>query len=229
LEITFILVNPGVPENIGASARAIKTMGFNKLTLINPPEGYLVKARILAHGSADILEKAEIYSSFKSAISGYDYLIATSSKKRRTNEEHVQADELPELILLKKAHLKRIAIVFGGEESGLSNTEIKQCDLISSIPLASPYPSLNLSQAVMIFAYILSGLESSRNQTSSGPQEASLKVLKEKITGILKNIPLKQPHIIGPRIMEKISLMKDDDLNLLHSICNAYLEERRRE
>jgi hypothetical protein len=53
--------------------------------------------------------------------------------------------------------------------------------------------------------------------------------LKEKITGILKNIPLKQPHIIGPRIMEKISLLKDDDFNLLHSICNAYLEERRRE
>jgi tRNA/rRNA methyltransferase len=227
LDITFILVNPAVPENIGASARAIKTMGFDNLKLINPPPDYLEKARILAHGSADILQKAEIFTSFDTATAGYDLLIATSSKKRRTNEEYVRVNELKDLLFQKQSHLVRVALIFGGEESGLSNNEIKKCDVVSSIPIAQSYPSLNLSQAVMIYAYILSGLNRLADSMDAEQTEASMLVLKEKIENILKNIPLKQPHIIGPRIMEKISLLKDDDLNLLHSVCNAILEERR--
>ncbi|MBS0001138.1 MAG: hypothetical protein KFF73_19290 [Cyclobacteriaceae bacterium] len=226
MEITFILVNPAVTENIGASARAIKTMGFKKLKLVNPPGDYLIKARILAHGSIDLLEGAEIFDSFGSAIAGHDFLIATSSKKRRTNEEYVQADELPDLLNRIKLHTERVAIIFGGEESGLANLEIKQCDVVSFIPLAMPFPSLNLSHAVMVYAYVLSGLTRSGTRISSDPQQANLRVLKEKVEIIFKKIDLKQSHIIGPRIMEKISLLKDEDINLLFSICHAYLENR---
>ena len=227
MDITFILVNPAVPENIGASARAMKTMGFKNLRLINPPPDFLEKARILAHGSSDILQKAEVFTSFDTATSGFDLLIATSSKKRRTNEEYVQVDELKDLLLQKQSHLIKVGLIFGSEESGLSNHEIKKCDVVSSIPIAQSYPSLNLSQAVMIYAYILSGLGRLADPTDAEKAEASMLVLKQKIENILKNIPLKQPHIIGPRIMEKISLLKDDDLNLLHSVCNAVLEELR--
>jgi tRNA/rRNA methyltransferase len=219
------MVNPAVPENIGSSARAIKTMGFSKLRMINPPEDYMEKAKILAHGSGDVLKNSEIYHHFGDAITGFDFLIATSSKKRRTNEEYVQAGDLHKLLIQKQEHLHHVGIVFGGEESGLSNEEIKKCDMVSYIPMVRSYPSLNLSHAVMIYAYLLSGIYESGTKKKKTKQEASLKVLKEKVGVILEDLELKQKHIIGPRIFEKISLLKNDDISLLHSVCNAYLKK----
>jgi tRNA/rRNA methyltransferase len=227
LDITFILVNPAVPENIGASARAIKTMGFKKLRLVNPPNDFIEKARILAHGSSDILHQTEIYDSFDKSIEGLDFLIATSSKKRRTNEEYVSANELEDLLNGKHKQVNHIGIVFGGEESGLSNSFIKKCDVVSFIPLINPYPSLNLSHAIMIYAYLLSGFTIPVIKKIENTQEASLKILKKKVNIILNEIELKQAHIITPRIFEKISLLKDDDISLMHAICNAYLERKK--
>ena len=228
MDITFILVNPAVPENIGAAARALKTMGFRKLVLVNPPVDFMDRARILAHGSGDILDDIEIHHHFEEAINGLDFLIATSSKKRRTNEEYVRAGDLHELLTQKQENLHQVGIIFGSEESGLSNDLVKRCDVVSFIPLADPYPSLNLSHAVMVFAYLLSGIKGSLNKKKIKKQDSSVKVLKEKISIILKDFELKQSHIIGPRIFEKISLMKDDDISLLHSLCNAYLDKHGR-
>lgn len=225
MDITFILVNPAVPENIGAVARALKTMGFRKLALVNPPVDFMDRARILAHGSGDILDGIEIYNHFEEAINGLDFLIATSSKKRRTNEEYVRAGDLHELLTQKQENLHHVGIIFGSEESGMSNDLVKRCDVVSFIPLADPYPSLNLSHAVMVFAYLLSGIKGSPNKKKIKKQDSSVKVLKEKVSIILKDFELKQSHIIGPRIFEKISLMKDDDISLLHSLCNAYLDK----
>jgi len=227
LDITFILVNPAVPENIGATARAINTMGFTNLTLVNPPTDFMEKARILAHGSVKILDQASKFHSFEEAISEFDFLIATSSKRRRTNEEYVPATNLYEFLYQKKLHLNRIAIVFGREESGLSNREIRRCDLVTYIPLIHPYPSLNLSHAVMIYAYLLSGFSDIELRSTKIQSISSLRVLKEKVTTILEELELKQAHIIGPRIFEKISLLTDEDISLLHSICNAYMEKRK--
>ena len=154
-------------------------------------------------------------------------MIATSSKKRRTNEEYVRADNLQDLLNLKQKNLIHAGIVFGSEESGLSNQEIKRCDVVSFIPLTKPYPSLNLSHAVMIYAYILSGITKPIVRKKKIIKTASLKVLKDKVTVILDEIELKQAHIIGPRIFEKISLLGDDDISLLHSICNAYIEKQK--
>lgn len=202
-------------------------MGFNKMKLVNPPIDFIEKARILAHGSGDILDEVIICDSFDKAILGLDLLIATSSKKRRTNEEYVCADKLKGLLNQKQGHITQIGIVFGSEESGLSNREIKKCDIVSFIPLINPYPSLNLSHAVMIYAYLLSKITEPVTREIRNNQDDSIKVLKEKISAILDELELKQAHIIGPRILEKISLMKDDDINLLHTICNTYLEKQK--
>lgn len=225
MEITFILVNPGVPENIGAVARALKTMGFGKLGLVNPPVDFRERARILAHGSGDILDEVKIYKQFEEAVNGLDFLIATSSKKRRTNEEYVRAGDLRKLLIQKQEHVQQAGIIFGSEESGLPNDLVRRCNVVSFIPLASPYPSLNLSHAVMVFAYLLSGITGSLSKKRRSKKDESVKVLKEKVSMILQDFELKQAHIIGPRIFEKISLLKDDDISLLHSLCNAYLDK----
>jgi tRNA/rRNA methyltransferase len=225
MELSFILVEPAVPENIGASARAIKTMGFSSLCLVNPVNHLDKKAKILAHASNDILENANVYSNFKELISEFDFLIATSSKRRRTNENYILAEDLPDFLNSKSESINRVGIVFGREESGLSNAEIKACDIITCVSLANPYPSLNLSQAVMIYAFLLSGVDKKNQQKITGEDsEASLQVLKERVNKVLDQIKIKQQHIIGPRIMERMSHLKKEDINLLHSLSNTLLD-----
>jgi tRNA/rRNA methyltransferase len=223
MDISFILVEPTVPENIGASARAIKTMGFRNFCLVRPAVDYLdKKARILAHASVDILDDAKTYNCLKDVRDDFDLLIATSAKRRRTNENYIPADELATFLIDRGDSIDKAGIVFGREESGLTNEEIRKCDLISYIPLANPYPSLNLSQAVMIYAYLLSGiLREDTNKKTAGFPEESLQVLKEKVKEMLEKMDIKQPHIIGPRIMERMSYLKKEDISLLHSVTNA--------
>ena len=225
MDISFILVEPAVPENIGAAARAIKTMGFQNLCLVNAVNYPDRKADIVAHASQEILAQAIIYSSLREAVEDFDLMIATSAKRRRTNENYIKAEELPEFFVRRLDTYSRVAIVFGREESGLTNEEIKLCDLVSCVTLASPYPSLNLSHAVMIYAFLLAGvyIGTNKGRKAKYPHQ-SMKVLKNKVKTILDDIQIKQPHIIGPRVMERISYLKREDISLLHSICNALLE-----
>lgn len=226
MKISFILVEPAVPENIGASARAIKTMGFEDLCLVNSSSHLDKKSRILAHASADILENAKMYKDFNQMASDFDFLIATSAKRRRTNENYIPAHVLPEFLSDRKYNFNRIGILFGREESGLTNDEIRKCDLITYVPIANPYPSLNLSQAVMIYAYLISS-EFSKEPIKEVPcnSNESLSALKGKVKELLEEIEIKQLHIIGPRIMERLSYLKKEDISLLHSTCNSLLEK----
>ena len=229
MKISFILVEPAVPENIGASARAIKTMGFGDLCIVNSSQHLDKKSKILAHGSNDILENANVYKNFDDLQSDFDFLIATSAKRRRTNENYIQGEDLAEFIQQRIGNLNRIGIIFGREESGLTNNEIRKCDLISYVPIANPYPSLNLSQAVMIYAYLLSNLTIAEQtpQPEELPDE-SLSKLKKKVKILLEDIEIKQVHIIGPRIMERLSYLKREDLSLMHSVCNSILEKMKK-
>ena len=123
--------------------------------------------------------------------------------------------------------MHNIGILFGREESGLSNKEIKVCDIVTYISLANPYPSLNLSQAVMIYAFLLSGVFRKKRAAKPGKYPAeSLHALKKKVSMILDELKIKQSHIIGPRIMERMSYLKKEDISLLHSVCNTFLEDK---
>lgn len=220
------MVEPAVPENIGASARAIKTMGFEDLCLVNSSNHLNKKSRILAHASADILENARVYKDFNQMASDFDFLIATSAKRRRTNENYIPAEALLEFLIDRKENFDRVGMLFGREESGLTNDEIRKCDLITYVPMGNPYPSLNLSQAVMIYAYLLSKFSRLESATQEDSYRGdSFSALKEKVKYILEEIEIKQPHIIGPRIMERLSYLKSEDISLLHSACNSLLEK----
>ena len=81
--ISFVLVEPKVPENIGASARAIKTMGFTDLVLVNPSNWKNDKARWVAHGSSDVLEKALLFKSLEESVGSSDFVIAMTFKSSR--------------------------------------------------------------------------------------------------------------------------------------------------
>ena len=219
MQIHFILVAPAVPENVGAAARAIKTMGFSSLRLVNTKAHLDEKASWLAHASNEILENATVFKSLKDATNDIDWIIGTSAKKRRVNEDYYPANKINELIKNKANTIKNLAIVFGREESGLTNDELKLCDVVTSVPMKTKYPSLNLAQSVMIYAYTLSMLEYEEEvQPVKESNQAELNILKTKTENILSDIGFVNDSPIYNRIMERLMILGEKDIHLLLSI-----------
>ncbi len=218
MEIHFILVEPAVPENVGAAARAIKTMGFTSLRLVNTEVHRDEKASWLAHASNEILVNAQEYNTLKEATKDIDWIIGTSAKKRRVNEDYYPSNKINELIQAKSGTIKNLAIVFGREESGLTNTELKLCDIVTSVPMKTTYPSLNLAQSVMIYAYTLSQLDYTETNSDQKTNQDELNILKTKTENILQNIGFKKDTAIYNRIMERLMILGETDIHLLLSI-----------
>ncbi len=224
MEIIYILVNPAVPENIGASARAIKTMGFSNLRLVNPCEYLSGPAKWLAHASHDILENAKVFSSLELALADIDFTIATSAKTRHVKADYYPLKSLPEIIEKKGNTISKIAIVFGGEESGLSNSDIASCDIVSYIPMKNLYPSLNLSQSVMLFAYGLSEINITTEIKNAEQNINTYKALKSRTEKALNKLKLNPDSNIYKRLLERFSVLSETDMHLVHSICNKILD-----
>ncbi len=228
--ISFILVEPKVPENIGAAARAIKTMGFGKLCLVNPCEYKTGKARWLAHGSNDILDDAQVFTSLEAAVENNDLVVGTTARYRISKSEYIDLEQLKSFLEARHGKYNKIALVFGREESGLTNEEIALCDITSTISMAVPFPSLNLSQAVMIYAYMLSDKEGPadiNNEPIQGPE--SLRLLKDKIETLLSGTTINSNKVLKGRIMERLSLASAKDIKLLHSITNSLINKYGKE
>ncbi len=228
MKLVFILSGPTREENIGAAARAIKTMGINELRLVNPlcdPLGE--RARATAHGSVDVLEQAEVYASLPEAKADLSMLIGTAAKKRNIREDRHPVDMLPEILLAKKELLQRVGVAFGGEESGLSNQELDLCDLLTTIPMKRPYPSLNLGQAVMVYAAALSKITLDLAPKKSRPAtEDEMAIVREKALQLLADVQIPAGHIIHRRIMERLMLLSKDDMHLFHSFCKYYQRKK---
>jgi tRNA/rRNA methyltransferase len=226
MEIVFILVEPALPENIGASARAIKTMGFRSLRMVNPVQYLTGKARWVAHGSDDILDNASVFATLAEAVEDITLTIGTTARYRTIKKEYVPADRLTTLLDSSEQINGKVAIVFGREESGLTNEELKLCDITTTVPLALGFPSLNLSQAVMIYAWELSSTKWIRPEnTESIPSSDSVKALKDKVTLIMKNTVIARQEALYGRIMERISLAGETDIRLMHSVTSAIIEK----
>ncbi|WP_456405890.1 RNA methyltransferase [Caldithrix abyssi] len=148
----FILVEPESPGNVGSVARALKTMGFEKLILVNPCDLNNDEVKMMAHRSLDIVHNAAIFPDFEQSIKDMRLTVATTMRKRHFKFPFFSPEQIAER-LLTAAMQHPVAIVFGRESSGLTNEEILKCQLHSTIPTATQNPALNLSQAVMIYAY----------------------------------------------------------------------------
>jgi len=157
-DFCFILYRPAVPGNIGAAARAIKTMGFSELRLVDPADHLSDAAKMMAHGSHDILENSKVYPTYEAAVDDIDFIVCTTAKKKGAKVDYVPSGQLNGFIAEKIPVTRRIGIVFGTEESGLPNSILLTADAGVTIPMATTHPSLNLAQSVMVIAYELSGL-----------------------------------------------------------------------
>jgi tRNA/rRNA methyltransferase len=226
MEVYFVLVEPLYPENVGSVARAIKTMGFTKLVLVNPCNYLSKEAKWLAHGSIDILEKALVYKTLPEALENIDFAIATTSKKRKTNFNYYLPNEIIEVIEKKNIAIKNIGILFGREDTGLKNDDLKLADILTTVPIKSSYPSINLAQTAMIYAYELSKLNLPNIELSNkNIEDFKYTLLKEKVAEILKIIEVKDNSNLYNRIFERIALTKAEDINLMLSFLNKSIEK----
>lgn len=150
--VSIILKQPRYPENIGAAARAICNMGIGKLVLVNPINCDLIKVMKLAtHAAAEVVEQIELYKELKEALFTYNYVVGTTARIGK----HRQSIKNPSKLARSLIPISRdnnIAIIFGPEDRGLSNEDIRYCDALVNIPTAD-FSSINLAQAVMIICY----------------------------------------------------------------------------
>ena len=152
--IRIVLSHTSHPGNIGAAARAMKTMGLSRLTLVNPKLFPHAEAVARAVGADDILERAQVCSTLDEALAGTVFAVAMSARHRNLGPAPLQARAaVPDVLAL--AEEGEVALVFGNETAGLSNDEVQRCQRTVFIPANPDYTSLNLGAAVQLMCYEL--------------------------------------------------------------------------
>ncbi len=152
--IRVVLVNTSHPGNIGAVARALKTMGLHRLYLVAPREYPADRAVWRAANAVDVLDRAVVVSSLDEAIADCGLVIGTSARERRIPWPLLDPRACGQRVWQESAR-HEVALVFGREDRGLTNDELAQCGYHVHIPANPEYSSLNLAAAVQVLAYEL--------------------------------------------------------------------------
>ncbi|CAJ1865323.1 tRNA/rRNA methyltransferase [Aeromonas veronii] len=224
MKLYFVLVAPARPANVGAAARAMKTMGFDAMRLVASRVHEEEEASWVAHGAQEILTQAEAFETLPEALADMDLVIATTARERGRYQHYLTPGEIREQIRSKPS-LDKVAIVFGCEESGLSNEQLAEVDLISYLPLKVSYPSLNLGQAIMLYAYEMSQLMDELNADGAAAvaenfdNAGQVRVLKSKTAELLGELGVSQDEKLHQWVMDRVPMLPQRDLNMLHLLC----------
>jgi tRNA/rRNA methyltransferase len=164
--VRFVLVETSRPGNVGAAARAMKTMGFHDLVLVKPRYEHVLmheEAVAFASGAQDVLQQARVVNSLDEAIADCNVVAGLSARLREFSPPLKQPREFaasistsmaaPTAALTADESTLQAALVFGNERFGLSNEQVERCNVLLHIPTNPDYSSLNLAQAVQIMAY----------------------------------------------------------------------------
>ncbi|MFL2545949.1 MAG: tRNA (cytosine(32)/uridine(32)-2'-O)-methyltransferase TrmJ [Candidatus Rariloculaceae bacterium] len=152
LKIRIVLVETSHPGNIGASARAMKTMGFDDLVLVAPKEFPCAEATARASGADDVLSKARVVASLSEAIADCGFVVGASARSRSLPWPIIDPRRCADTVV-REAAATTVAIVLGPEHSGLTNEDLGRCQLLVQIPANPDYSSLNLAMAVQVLCY----------------------------------------------------------------------------
>ena len=153
--INIVLVETSHPGNIGSVARAMKTMGLSRLSLVNPKDFPSGDANALSGNARDVLDSATIYSSLEEAIKQSTFVYATSARNRSINWPTVNPEKATDQITEQIAGDKEISIIFGREDRGLTNEELQLANFHLEIPANPEYSVLNIAMSVQIVTYEL--------------------------------------------------------------------------
>lgn len=242
MQLYFVLKSPARAENVGAAARAMKTMGFSQMRLVNSRVHEEDKAHWVAHGAQEILDQAEYFAELAPALADMDLVIATTARERGRYRYYLTPQQAIRQVNNKQ--VQKVALLFGCEESGLSNEDLALADIISYLPLKVSYPSLNLGQAIMLYAYEFSqGVQqpdaenseadiASQSEAHSASQSDNrqLRLLQQKTVQLFDDIGVEQQEKLAEWVFDRLPMLEQRDLNLLHLLykdLDRALSERK--
>lgn len=255
--IRVVLVGPSHPGNIGAVARAMKTMGLRRLVVVEPREPAFARAPeaiAFASGAHDLLEAAEVVQSLNQALAGTVMQLATASMPREFAALPLDPDTAAtQLIAQLRDSAEPVALVFGTERVGLSITQAQMCSHFASIPTAPGCDSLNLAQAVQVFAWSLRraalqvrtatepvGVDAAPGHSSAQlplPQLPSLYATHEQVEGFYGHLESAlitigfldpaQPKRLMPRLRNLFgrTRLQREEVDILRGICTRMVSQ----
>lgn len=186
-QIKIVLSHTTHPGNIGATARAMKVMGLSQLALVNPKQFPSAQATERASRADDILANSQVFSSIEEAIGDCRLVVGTSARRRTLPSKLVTPRELVEKIKSNIAAVP-IAILFGTENSGLTNKELHLCHYHVYIPTNPEYSSLNLASAVQLISYEMSLAFAEFKALPDTPDlDTEIAISRQQLTGLLQH------------------------------------------
>ena len=230
--VRVVLLETSHPGNIGAAARAMKTMGLSRLVLVKPKQFPHADAEAFASGALDLLREAVVCDSLDDALAGTVLAVASTSRHRDLTHEVVDCREACKR-LMQDAIQSEVAVVFGPERTGLTVRDVNKCQLIAAIPANPDYASLNLAQAVQVFAYELS---MGGGGTAAPTQESSVAATHDEAEGFYRQLE-DVFHVSGfldpqnpKRLMQRMrrlfarSRLEKEEVNILRGFLRAVRE-----
>lgn len=218
------------PGNIGAAARAMKTMGLDALTLINPRHFPDEQANAMSAGAGDILQRAVVCRSVDEALSGTVFVAAMTARSRDISHEVLTPREAMPL-LAQQAAQGPVALLFGTEMSGLTNEEVSRASVLVKIPANPDFSSLNLAAAVQVACYELAvasdyaGLALPQTETAPARHEEVERLfahLEETLTQIgFFNTKSPNKLMMKLRRLFARARLEQEEINILRGILTA--------
>jgi len=220
MRFPLILVSPARAENIGAAARAMKTMGFSELRIVASDAWQDPAARRVAHGAGEILDNLRTFDTLSDALADIDFSVATTARSRARFRYYATPQQVEAQLLEKRQWVNSMALVFGREDSGLTNEELDQVDLLTGIPMAQDYPSLNLGQAVMVYCYQLSALNRVAPPAAPQADAQQLDALRQRFERLLQTLEVSDDRKMADWIDQRIGLLEQRDSAMLHRLLH---------
>ena len=228
--IRIVLIETSHPGNIGAIARAMKNMGLSQLVLVKPKEFPSSVASARASSASDILNGARVVDSLDEALVGTKLVFGASARLRKVSWPQVDVRETAKMAI-ETADEAEVALVFGRENSGLTNAEMDKCHYLAHIPSNPTYCSLNISAAVQVFSYeclMASQIQSvhSKNDRSKLASTDQLEGFYEHLFQTLQDIEFLDPDK-NARFMRRMRRMFNrteldvKEIDILRGILSA--------
>ncbi len=228
--IRIVLVETSHPGNIGAAARAMKNMRLSRLDLVAPHLYPSAEATSRASGADDLLARARVHPSLDRALEGCRLVIGTSARPRSVSWPVLAPHEAARR-LVDEAARGEVALLFGREKSGLSNSELDRCNYLVHIPTNPEYSSLNLGAAVQVLSYelllaALGGRQPSREEPRELATAEMMQGFHEHLGQALDDVGFTDPEQ-SEKLLRRLRRLfqrarpDKDEVNILRGILSA--------
>lgn len=220
MQLHIVLVAPARPENVGAAARAMKTMGFTSLRIVDSEAHLQPAARWVAHGAGEILDGVQTFATLEQALADVDFTVATTARSRARFHYYCTPPELLAQLSERQQWVGQAALVFGREDSGLTNEELAMADLLTGVPMQADYPSLNLGQAVMVYCYQLASLMGVSTPQDTAAPEGQLKALRQRADALLNALDVGDDQKLRDWLHQRLGVLQQRDTAMLHTLLH---------